>query len=137
MNIVNQAKLQRFTDYTSMSLAGLCAVHCFLTPLVLILFPVLGSTFLFEEAFHELLILLVIPASVVAIFLGCRRHKDFNVMMLGGLGLCFLLAGAFAATGYEESVLTLIGAFVMLSGHLRNFRLCRKNCCEHCPPEKI
>ncbi len=131
MNIVNQTKLQRFTDYTSMSLAGICAVHCFLMPMVLILFPVLGSTFLFEEIFHELMILLVIPASLVAIFLGCRRHKDFNVIMLGVLGLCLLLTGAFAATGYGESVFTLIGAFVMLSGHLRNFRLCRKDCCDH------
>ena len=136
MNIIDQAKLQRFTDYTSMSLAGICAVHCFLMPMVLILFPVLGSTVLGstvlgEEIFHELMILLVIPASVVAMFLGCRRHKDFNVIMLGVLGLCLLLAGAFAAEGYGESVLTLVGAFVILSGHLRNFRLCRKDCCDH------
>lgn len=128
---MNQAKLQRVTDYTSLSLAGICAVHCFLTPVALILFPVVGSTFLSEEIFHELMLLLVIPASIVAIFLGCRRHKDFSVIMLGVLGLSFLLAGAFAATGYEDSVLTLIGAFIMVCGHLRNFRLCRKDGCEH------
>lgn len=132
MNIANQAKLRRFTDYTSMSLAVLCAVHCFLTPLVLILFPILGSTFFFEEIFHELMILLVIPASVVALFLGCRRHKDFNVVMLVVLGLCLLLVGAFAAEeGYQELAFTFAGAFVVLSGHLRNFRLCRKHCCDH------
>ncbi len=128
---MNQTKLQKFTDYTSISLAGICAVHCFLMPVALILFPVVGSTLLFEEIFHELMLLLVIPASVVAIFLGCRRHKDFNVIMLGILGLCFLLAGAFATTGYEDSILTLIGAFIMVLGHLRNFRLCRKDGCEH------
>lgn len=129
--MMNQAKIQRFTDYTSISLAGLCAAHCFLTPAALILFPVVGSTFLSEEIFHELMLLLVVPASVIAIFLGCRRHKDLNVIMLGVLGLCFLLVGAFAATGYEESVLTFIGAFIMVSGHLRNFRLCREDGCEH------
>ena len=128
---MNQTKIQRFTDYTSISLAGICAVHCFLAPVALILFPVMGSTFLFEEIFHELMLFLVIPASVVAIFLGCRRHKDFNVIMLGVLGLCFLVAGIFAATGYEDSILTLIGAFIMVCGHLRNFRLCRKEGCEH------
>ena len=129
---MNQAKLQRVTEYTSISLAGICAVHCFLMPVALILFPVVGSTFLSEEIFHEFILLLVIPASVVAIFLGCRRHKDFKVIMLGIVGLCFLLLGAFAATGYEDFVLTLIGASIMASGHLRNFRLCRKDgCCEH------
>lgn len=131
MDIMNQTKLQRFTDYTSLSLAGICAIHCFLTPVALILFPVVGSTFFSEEIFHELMLLLVVPASVVAIFLGCRRHKDFSVITLGILGLSFLLAGAFGTTGYEESILTLIGAFIMVLGHLRNFRLCRKDGCEH------
>lgn len=128
---INQLRIQRLTDYTSISLAGLCVVHCFLTPVVLILFPVLGSTLVFQEVFHELMLFLVIPASVVAMFLGCRRHKDFNVIMLGILGLGFLLAGAFAVPGYGEYILTFIGAFVMISGHLRNFRLCRKSCCDH------
>ena len=57
--------------------------------------------------------------------------KDFNVIMLGILGLGFLLAGAFVATGYGEYILTFIGAFIIISGHLRNFRLCRKEGCEH------
>jgi hypothetical protein len=131
LDIMNQTKLQGFTDYTSLSLAGICAIHCFLTPVALILFPVVGSTFFSEEIFHELMLLLVVPASVIAIFLGCRRHKDFSVITLGILGLSFLLAGAFAATGYEDSILTLIGAFIMVLGHLRNFRLCRKDGCEH------
>lgn len=129
---MNQTRIQKFTDYTSLSLAGICVVHCFLLPVALILFPVVGSTFLFEEIFHELMLFLVIPASVVAISLGCRQHKDFSVIMLGVLGLCFLLIGAFATTGYQESVLTLVGALIMASGHLRNFRLCRKDGCGHC-----
>ena len=129
---MNQVKIQRLTDYTSLSLAGICAVHCFLAPVALIFFPVVGSTLLFEEIFHELILLLVVPASVVAIFLGCRRHKDFKVIMLGVVGLCFLVAGTFAATVYQDSALTFVGAFIMASGHLRNFRLCRKDSCEHC-----
>ncbi len=128
---MNQARIQKLTDYTSISLAGICVVHCFVVPVALILFPVVGSTFVVEEVFHEMMLFLVIPASVVAIFLGCRRHKDFNVIMLGVLGLGFLLAGAFAATGYGEYVFTFIGAFIIISGHLRNFRLCRKDGCDH------
>ncbi len=128
---MNQGRIQKLTDYTSISLAGICVVHCFLTPVALILFPVVGSTFVAEEIFHEMVLFLVIPASVVAIFLGCRHHKDFNVIMLGILGLGFLLAGAFVATGYGEYILTFIGAFIIISGHLRNFRLCRKDGCDH------
>ncbi len=128
---MNQVRLQKLTDYTSISLAGICVVHCFLMPVALVLFPVVGSTFVVEEIFHEMMLFLVIPASVVALFLGCRHHKDFNVIMLGILGLSFLLAGAFVATGYGEYILTFIGAFIIISGHLRNFRLCRKDGCDH------
>ena len=129
---MSQTKIRRLGDYTSISLAGICVAHCFLMPVVLILFPVVGSTFVFEEIFHEFMLLLVIPASATAIFLGCRRHKDSNVIMLGASGLGLLLAGAFMATGYGEYIFTFIGAFIMISGHLRNFRLCRKDgCCEH------
>lgn len=126
---MSQLRFQKLTDYASMSLAGICAVHCFLTPVALILFPVMGSTFLFRETFHELMVLLVVPSSAAAVFLGCRRHKDTRVVGLGVCGLCLLVAGAFGADGYLEPALTLAGAFVMVLGHARNFRLCRKDGC--------
>ena len=127
---MSQLRFQKLTDYASISLAGLCAVHCFLTPVALILFPVMGSAFLFREIFHELMLLLVVPLSVTAMFLGCRRHKDMRVVGLGVCGLCLLLAGAFGADGYGEKALTLAGAFVMILGHARNFSLCRKYRCD-------
>ncbi len=128
---MSQLRLQRLTDYASMSLAGICAVHCFLTPVALILFPVMGSAFLFREIFHELMLLVVIPSSTAAMFLGCRRHKDVYVAFLGVCGLCLLVAGAFGAEGYLETALTLAGVFVMLFGHARNFRLCGRDGCRH------
>ena len=128
---MSQLRLQRLTDYASMSLAGICAVHCLLAPVALILFPVMGSAFLFREIFHELMLLVVIPSSTAAIFLGCRRHKDVYVAFLGVCGLCLLVAGAFGAEGYLETALTLAGVFVMLFGHARNFRLCGRDGCRH------
>lgn len=128
---MSHLRLRKLTDYASISLAGICAVHCLLAPVALILLPVMGSAFLFSELFHELMILLVIPSSSVAIFLGCRRHKDAFVVFLGVCGLCLLVAGAFGAEGYRETALTLAGAFVMVFGHARNFWLCSKAGCRH------
>lgn len=128
---MSHLRLRKLTDYASISLAGICAVHCLLAPVALILLPVMGSAFLFSELFHELMILLVIPSSSVAIFLGCRRHKDAFVVFLGVCGLCLLVAGAFGAEGYRETALTLAGAFVMVFGHARNFWLCSKDGCWH------
>lgn len=127
---MNQAGFQKLTDYMSISIAGACLVHCLLAPVALILFPVVGATAIFEEVFHELLLMLIIPLSAVAIFLGCRRHKDFGVIVLGATGLCLLLVGAFALETYEEP-LTITGSLLMIFGHLRNFRFCRKADCCH------
>ncbi|MCY4379139.1 MAG: MerC domain-containing protein [Candidatus Dadabacteria bacterium] len=131
---MDQTRIQKLTDYTSLFFAGVCAVHCFAVPVALILFPVVGSTvaFEFEEIFHELMLFAVIPVSTIAVLLGCRRHKDLRVIVLVVLGLCFILVGIFAATDYMEYVLAFIGAFIMILGHLRNFKLCRKDgSCDH------
>ena len=131
---MDQTRIQKLTDYTSLFFAGVCAVHCFAVPVALILFPVVGSAvaFEFEEVFHEMMLFAVIPVSTIAVLLGCRRHKDLSVIALVVLGLCFILVGIFATTGYMEYVLAFIGAFIMILGHLRNFRLCRQDgCCDH------
>ena len=54
---MDQTRIQKLTDYTSLFFAGVCAVHCFVVPVALILFPVVGSAvaFEFEEVFHELM----------------------------------------------------------------------------------
>lgn len=122
---MGKKNLQRFTDYTSISLAGICIVHCFMVPLLLVLSPV-GALFVFEEIFHELLLPLVIPASFLAILLGCRHHRDPTVLLLAALGLAFLLVGVFSTEESKETVLTLIGSFIMIIAHVRNFRLCNK-----------
>ena len=93
----------------------------------------MASTFFFEEVFHKFLLLMVIPSSAVAIFLGCRCHKDSMVIMLGTAGLSFLLIGAFAVreASFQELFFTIVGSFMMIFGHFRNFRLCRKDSCEY------
>ncbi len=123
--------LQKLAGYTSISLAGICAIHCLMIPVLLALFPVLISALLFEEIFHELLLLLIIPLSFLAIFLGCRRHKDLTVFLIVALGLALILIGAFGAEESKETVLTLTGSVVMVAGYVRNFRLCSKTTCEH------
>lgn len=127
---MGKGSLQRFTDYTSISLAGICIVHCFMVPLLLVLSPV-GALFLFEEIFHEILLPLVIPLSFLAVLFGCRHHRDFTVFLLAALGLAFLLVGVFSAEESRETILTVIGSFIMIIAHVRNFRLCNKPACRH------
>ena len=124
--------MQRPLDIFAISISGLCAIHCLLTPLALILFPVLSGTLLAGEAFHFLLLWVILPSSGFALWLGCRQHKDSHVLLLGLTGLSLLLIAAFFAHDWgewSERIMTVTGSAIMAIGHIRNYRLCRNGQC--------
>lgn len=124
---------QSLPDRIAILFSGTCAVHCLLTPVLLVVLPALGASFLADERFHLLLLGLSLPVSAYALTLGCRRHRDRRVLGLGIAGLAVLIAAAIA--GHEllgdagERALTLIGAVLLAAGHMRNYRLCRSDVC--------
>lgn len=125
----------QWLDRLAVSVSSLCALHCLTLPLMLVLAPALGASFVGDEAFHRSLLLLVIPLSLVALWLGCRQHKDNWVWAYGALGLSIMVFAAF--WGHDlvgesgEKILTLIGAATLAAGHIRNHALCRKAHCDH------
>ena len=127
--------MQRPLDIIAVSISGLCAVHCLLTPIVLVLFPILSGSLFASEDFHRFLLWVILPTSGLAIALGCRNHKDVIVLLSGVAGLSLLIVSAFwghiwvGETG--ERLLTLTGGAVMATGHVRNYRLCRNDRCQN------
>ena len=126
--------MQRPLDIIAISVSGLCAVHCLLTLLALILFPILSGTLIASEDFHRFLIWVILPTSALAIVLGCRRHKDAAVLWLGIAGLSLLILSGYWAHAWlgewGERLLTLCGGVIMAAGHVRNYRLCRQDHCQ-------
>ena len=142
-------------DSLAIGMSVLCAIHCLVTPLIVVFLPVLASTFWAHKNFHLWMILLVVPTTAMAMFLGCRKHKDKLMLALGGVGLTILTAVALyeamshAPLGLQESSLcsqctqcesgnlltrttlaNITGAVFLTSAHVRNFLFCRKaNCC--------
>lgn len=122
-------------DKTAIGLSALCIVHCLLLPVSLTILPSIAilST-LSDEVFHVLLIALVLPTSMVALLLGCKRHKSSAIFALGIGGLMTL--GFTAVFGHDvlgeqmEKVATVIGALMVAGAHIQNFRLCRQTDCE-------
>jgi hypothetical protein len=119
-------------DRVAIGLSGLCAIHCVATPAAVILFPVLSACLGSDERFHALLLVLVVPSSVVALTLGCRRHRDVWVLGLGTAGLGLLVVGvALGHVEYWERPMTLGATALIVMAHARNYRLCRRDGCEH------
>lgn len=111
-----------------------CAVHCILTPLILVAGPMLPAYFSVDESFHAMLLLMILPASVLSFGLGCWRHKDRTVLVLGLVGLAGLTFPVVAPHGVigevSERWLTLGSAAVLISAHVRNFKRCRSDACD-------
>ena len=130
-------KLQEFSDKAAISLSLLCAVHCLALPVFLILFPSMASLGLNNEALHFWVMLAVIPTSVYALTLGCKQHKRMHLLVVGLIGLIFLLfavsipASLLGETG--EKVFTLLGSGLIAFGHFRNYRLCQHSQSCACP----
>jgi len=88
-----------------------------------------------DERFHQLLVVLVLPTSLFALTIGCRRHRQWRVMVCGALGLTVLLltvlAGHEMLGEFGEKSLTLLGAILVAISHIINFRQCKTTKCKH------
>lgn len=156
----NTCRTHGWLDHLAIGMAAVCAVHCLLTPILVIALPIIATSFFVHEDFHLWMILLVLPTTSFAIFMGCRKHKDRWVAALSAIGLSILFfalmhermhtaahAEPTAHAAHCESCardlseepipmhagawFNTFGGLLLGSAHVRNFRLCRKSHCAH------
>jgi len=126
---------QKALDVAAVVFSGACLIHCMAGPLLLVVGSAFPVVFLPDEAFHRLMLIAVLPLSSAALFLGCSRHKDGAVCAFGVAGLVLLFAGGVfvhdlvGETG--ERIVTVCGSLLLVSGHVRNYKLCRRHSCRH------
>ncbi|MCY4045252.1 MAG: MerC domain-containing protein [Cellvibrionales bacterium] len=126
--------LRSVMDKLAISLSLVCALHCLVVPVLVVWMPVLATSLLESELFHLSLVFLVVPFSVIALFLGCEKHKNYAVVILGLAGLLLLLLALMVGHDwlgpFYEKWLTMIGAVLIACSHWKNFKLCQHN--DHC-----
>ncbi|MCP3908899.1 MAG: MerC domain-containing protein [Oceanicoccus sp.] len=127
-------QLQTIADKTAISLSFICTLHCLAVPFAVALLPTFAAINLEDEAFHLWMIAAVIPTSLLALSMGCKKHRDYRVLLLGIAGLSLLIFAAFF--GHDllgergETAFTVFGAIIIATGHLLNHRLCQHSHCE-------
>ena len=118
--------MQRILDNFGLTISAACAIHCILLPILLILSPYIELTFFTSHGFHESLMYCILPTSVIAFTLGCKRHND-DMVKLGGICGIFVLLIAIALHEFSEPlsiILTLFASSLLIFTHLRNRTLC-------------
>ena len=109
-----------------------CAIHCLFLPVILLFFPTINLDQLGDESFHSMLLYVIIPISIIALLLGCNKHKRYFILLYGFIGISIL---SFTAIfGHDlfgetlEIIFTLLAASIVSYGHLQNQKLCKLNC---------
>ena len=115
--------------------ASVCAVHCIAMPTLLVLGAAVPIVFLEDESFHRMMLWFLVPAAVLAFSLGCWRHRDRWVLLLGALGLTGIVLSGMVlhdlAGELGERLATLGSAALLVLAHTRNYMLCRSRFCRH------
>lgn len=138
METTRPLNVRSFADGIGIVGSAVCAVHCMIAPVLLVAGAALPASFLTDETVHHMLLWAILPAAILALGLGCRQHKDGWVLLLGVLGLVGLSSSA--AVSHEvlgeigERTLTIGSAAVLIVAHVRNFRRCRADDCDHGEP---
>ena len=113
-------------DRVGITTSVLCVLHCIVTPVLVVVLPLLATT---EEVMHSALALLIVGVALLAFLPGYSRHRRFHVLLLAILGSGLVWVGVLVpegnVLGAPEWLPTLLGGVLMVGGHLRNAYLCR------------
>ena len=124
--------MQKIIDNLGITISSVCAIHCVLLPAIFIITP---YSFLASHEFHEALIYFILPCAASAFVLGCRKHGDLKVAVMGTLGVILLASSLlfheiFHAEEHSEELITVLitiaGSIMLILSHLRNRKLCLK-----------
>ena len=122
--------MQKIIDNLGITVSSICAIHCLLLPAIFILAP---YSFLASHEFHEALLYFILPCALVAFVLGCRKHGDKKVAIMGTIGIIMLASALILhdvlhddqhSDGFLSILITVAGSLILIFSHFRNRRLC-------------
>jgi hypothetical protein len=116
------SKSRNWLDGAAVALSALCLVHCLALPLIVAGLPFLVQ---FSEGhLHAQMLIVVLPLSSVALWLGFRRHRSRGIVSAGIVGMLTLIIGATVAHSNlgltADRVFTVVGALVLATAHFYN-----------------
>ena len=117
-----------YLDAAGATASFLCAIHCALMPLVVGLLPLVGLSFLANEATEWALIGSSAVLGTTSLCWGYREHRSRRAMALLAAGLALLALGRFAhQRGFDQYGvgMLVVGGLTIAAAHLVNRRLCQ------------
>ena len=125
--------MQKIIDNLGITISSVCAIHCLLLPAIFLIAP---YSFIASHEFHETLIYFILPCALIAVVLGCRKHGDMRVAILGTIGIALLASAVILhetlhSDQHSDSLIsvliTVMGSVMLIFSHIRNRKLCAQH----------
>lgn len=114
-------------DRLGIWLSSICALHCLLTPILVLALPFTGS-FFEHEFFHVGMALFIVPVGLFAFWSGYRHHRQVKVFLAGVLGVLMVGGASVAPHSWIElfgyDLVTIVGSLLLIIAHVLNRRAC-------------
>jgi hypothetical protein len=111
-------------DNISIWLSGFCVIHCLALPVITIGIPLFGG--FFDRHYHAIMLFLIVPISVVALFRGFHNHRKILISGLGCFGVVMILIGGTIMhnqySALTDSLITISGSVILALAHFLNNR---------------
>ncbi len=111
-------------DRIGISLSALCALHCLLTPVVILFLPLMARYYLAHPYFHLGMAALILPIGLFSFVKGVKVHGEWSILIFGCLGLVLvgLLPVLFHSrlSASTEPLVMVIGSALLIFAHWRN-----------------
>ncbi|MFL2690980.1 MAG: MerC domain-containing protein [Gammaproteobacteria bacterium] len=124
------------SDKVAVTLSTACVLHCFFAPSFIILTSGFLSISIDNEFVHYLILLLAVPVSSFALYLGWKNHKNTSFLPFGIIGLLALFAAVLMGEAMlgeaGERAITLLGSLLVAYSHYRNHQECKAVECDSC-----
>lgn len=123
-----------YYDKFAIVLSLLCTLHCLALPLLILLLPTVSTVFLADESVHFYMVMMVLPISSFALWIGYKEHGSTRILLQGIFGL--LLLSITVLLGHEqlgevmEKLLTVLGSGFVCYAHYLNYKNCQRQ--ENC-----
>ena len=123
--------VSRFIDQIAIGLSAVCIIHCLAVPFVIALLPVAAASMGGNSHFHEFMLWVIIPTSLVGLGLGVRIHRQYMLPLIGAAGLSIIIVAALWGHDvwhwWYEIGLSSAGSLVLAFAHWRNFSEVRRH----------
>ena len=120
-------------DRVGIVASSLCAVHCILMPWVIMAMPIVAGTVLTNPAAENIFVGVSVCLAAFCGFAGCRKHGQWVVMGVMGLGMLVVLGARMTAPhvchvediSWSHALGSTFGGGLLAVSHYLNIKYCR------------